>query len=108
LQFPKAGKYLFDSDRVWPSRKEVKEMILVFNHFISYGADLNGSCIIRAGYEKPNERRPVLYIVKDVFVRWYPEESVELVQELLRRDASEELVSEFRVLGLWHGTGLRG
>lgn len=108
LQFPKAGKYLFESDRVKPSRTEVMELVQVFSHFISHGADLNGSCIIRAGYEKPNERRPVLYIVKDVFVRWYPEESVALVHELARRGASEELISDFTVFRALAWNRLRG
>jgi hypothetical protein len=98
LQFPKAGKYLFDSDRVKPSRSEVLDLLEVFETFLAHGADLNGSCIVRAGYEKPNERRPVLFIVRDVFVRWYPEESAPLVRNLQRRGASDELISEFTVL----------
>jgi hypothetical protein len=97
LQFPKAGRYLFDSDRVKPSRVEVLDLLVVFETFLAYGADLNGSCIVRAGYEKPNERRPVLFIVKDVFVRWYPDESAKLVRDLQSRRASDELISEFTV-----------
>ncbi len=98
LQFPRAGRYLFDSDRVRPNRGEVLELLDVFAAFVAHGADLNGSCIVRAGYEKPNERRPVLFVVRDVFARWYPEEAAPLVRDLLGRGASDELISDFTVL----------
>jgi hypothetical protein len=73
------------------------DQLLLFTNFISYGADLNASCTVRGGYEKPLERPPVLFIVNDIFVRWYPEESAALVQDLKSRGASDELVSDFTI-----------
>lgn len=88
---------LFGNERIKPDRGEVMELLCIFMHFVEYGADLNGSCIVKAGYEKPNERQPVLFIVKDVFGRWYPKESAQLVSLLENRGASEDLVSDFTI-----------
>ncbi len=75
LQFPELSLSTFSNGRVKPDRDEVLDVLCIFGHFINNGADLKESYIIRTGCEDATERRPVLYIVKEVFWRWYHEES---------------------------------
>jgi len=96
LQFPhlKLSRY---GEREPPDRNEVMNLIEIFWHFINYGADLNESCLVRTGIEDETERRPVLFIINDVFARWYPEESADLARELRERGATDEVKSDFTV-----------
>lgn len=96
LQFPKLKLSTY-GEREPPDRDEVLNLIEIFGHFINYGANLNESCLVRTGIEDETERRPVLFIVNDVFARWYPEESADLVRELRQREASDEVKSDFTI-----------
>jgi hypothetical protein len=96
IQFPKLKLSTF-GEREPPDRHKVLNLIEIFGHFINYGADLNESCLVRTGIEDETERRPVLFIVNDVFARWYPEESADLVRELKQRGASDEVKSDFTI-----------
>jgi hypothetical protein len=110
LQFPELTLGLFGNERKQPKRSEVMNLLCLFRQFIDHGADLNESCVVRGTYEELNEYRPVLFIVNDAFVRWYPEESGELASALKQREASEELVSDFtlyRILALNRLRGVR-
>lgn len=83
-----------------PRQSVVRDLLRIFELFIEQGAGVNASCMITIGDEAFNERRPVLFIVNRVFVRWYPQESAGLAQLLKQRGASEELVSELTLYGI--------
>lgn len=87
----------YGAERQQPDRWEALNLLEIFGHFINYGADLNESCIVRSGLEDETERRPVLWVVKDVFVRWYPEDSADLVRELVQKGASMDIMSDFNI-----------
>jgi hypothetical protein len=91
--FPKSKPLLFARTRKRPDHDKAMNMLSVFRLFVEHGADLNGSCLIRTYFEDMTERRPALYIVKEVFSRWYPEESAELINLLESKGASDELMS---------------
>ncbi|RDW79842.1 hypothetical protein BP6252_04480 [Coleophoma cylindrospora] len=95
------GKMKPDDEKVLkskPDRDTVLKLISLFQTFIDHGADPNESCLVQIGSEDHMELRPVLYIVNDVFWRWYPEESAKLVEKLEQLEqcaTNEELVSGF-------------
>ncbi|KAG0652892.1 hypothetical protein D0Z07_0177 [Hyphodiscus hymeniophilus] len=84
-----------------PRQSVVYDLLRILVAFIQHGADVNASFKITIGRDALNERRPVLFVVNEVFARWYPEESAEIQHLLRRKGASEEIVSDFRFYGLF-------
>jgi hypothetical protein len=94
----KSKPLLFARIKKRPDYDKAMNLLSVFKLFVEHGANLNASCLIQTSFEDITERRPALYIVKEVFECWYEDESAELVDLLENKGASEELVSDFAVV----------
>jgi hypothetical protein len=75
------------TERLKPNREEILGLVSLFRHFIDYGADLSQSCSCGA------TTRDVLWLVEEVFHRWYPEESAALLEDVRRRTTGAGMVS---------------
>jgi hypothetical protein len=89
-----------NNQRKQPKRSEVMILLSLFKKFVDHGANPNGKCVVRSVDEDLDDYRSALFIVNDVFVRWYPEESEELASELRQRGASVEVIPDSR----WYQT----
>jgi hypothetical protein len=74
-------------ERLKPDREDVMSLLCLFRHFIDHGADLSRVC--NCGLTACS----VLWVVEEVFYRWYPEESAALLEDLQRRTAVTGIVS---------------
>lgn len=79
------------TERLKPNHEEILGLVSLFRHFIDHGADLSQSCSCGA------TTRDVLWLVEQVFHRWYPEESVALLEDVRRRTTGTGMVSRLVV-----------
>lgn len=79
------------TERQKPDREEILGLVSLFRHFIDHGADLSLSCSCGATI------RDVLWLVEEVFHRWYPEESAALLEDVRRRTTGAGMVSKVGV-----------
>jgi hypothetical protein len=75
------------TERRKPDREEILGLVSLFRHFIDHGADLSQGCSCGA------TTRDVLWLVEEVFHRWYPEESAALLEDLRRRTTGAGMLS---------------
>ncbi len=75
------------SERQKPDREDILRLVSLFKYFIDHGADLSLSCSCGA------TTRDVLWLVEEVFHRWYPEESAALLDDVRRRTTGAGIVS---------------
>jgi len=75
------------TERQKPDREEILGLVSLFRYFIDHGADISQSC--SCGATTPD----VLWLVEEVFYRWYPEESAALLEDVRRRTTGAGMVS---------------